>query len=366
MNSIEKTLKLLFILGLIALMGWVFWESRTIFLYFIIASVVALIGRPVYHALERLTFRQRKMPGALVAMCTLIILVGVVTAVVGVFFPLLLREAQVLYNIDFAEVKDSLYPLISRLNEGMTGLGMSDESMLSEGAVLEYFFNSIDFRSIPTILNNVLGVFGNVIIAIFSVAFMTFFLLRDEHMVSRLILATTPRSREDSALRIINNTRRTLSRYFLGLLLQVTAITLCVWIGLSIIGVKNALLIGFFTGLANLIPYLGPWIGATFGIIIMVSNNLGMGFYEVIMPKFYALLAVFAITQLLDNYIFQPVIFSNSINAHPLEIFIVILIAGTLGGVLAMVAAIPVYAFIRIVVIELNKEFGVLSGLKNK
>lgn len=363
--TIEKILKLLLALGLIALLSWVVWESRTIFFYFIIASVVALIGRPVYHFLEGRSFKQKKIPGALVAMLTLLILASVVTAVVGIFFPLILREAQVLYNIDFAQVRESLSPLITRINERMAAVGMSDQSMLSQSAAFEYLFNSIDFSSIPSILNNVLGVFGNVIIAVFSVAFMTFFILRDEHMLSRLILAMTPGSREESALRIIHNTRRTLSRYFLGLLLQVTAITLCVWIGLSIIGVKNALLIGFFTGLANLIPYLGPWIGATFGVIIMVSNNLDMGFYEVIVPKFYALLAVFAVTQLLDNYIFQPVIFSNSINAHPLEIFIIILIAGTLGGVLAMVAAIPVYAFIRIVVIELNKEFGILKQLKN-
>lgn len=366
MNLTKTVLKLLAAIGLVVLVMWILWEGKTILFYFVISIVVSLIGRPLFKLLGKIEIAGRRLPAALSAMLTLIALMALLVGVVGVFFPMLMREAQVLYNLNYSELRASLGPVIERINANLYNLGLSDDAYMSEGAMLEYIFESIDFRSIPTILNSILGVFGNVLIAFFSVAFMTFFLLRDQMIVPRLILTLTPGSHEDSAKRIITNTRKTLSRYFLGLLLQVTSITLCIWIGLSIIGVKNALLIAFFTGLANLIPYLGPWIGATFGLIIMISNNLGFSFYEVIMPKFYGMLIVFAITQLLDNYVFQPVIFSNSINAHPLEIFIVILLAGTLGGVLAMVAAIPVYAFIRIVAIELNREFMILEGIKRK
>lgn len=366
MSLHEKILKVLATLGVTVLALWVLWEGRTILLYFLVASVIALIGRPLFNFLEKIRIRGRHLPSGLSAMIALLILTGAVFGIIGIFFPLLMREAQVLYSIDFREVKESLSPAINNANRFLENMGFNEFAGMNEGAFLEYVFGSIDFRSIPSLINNVLGVFGNALIAVFSVAFMTYFLLRDEGILPRIVLAVTPTSHEKSAEHIIDRTRRTLTRYFIGLVLQVTAITLCVWIGLSIIGVKNALLIGFFTGLANLIPYLGPWIGATFGVIIMVSNNMGTGFYEVIVPKFYALLAVFAITQLIDNYVFQPLIFSTSINAHPLEIFIVILVAGSLGGILAMVAAIPTYAFIRIVLIELNREFGVLEGIKRR
>lgn len=366
MTLYEKVFKVLALLGLTALVLWVLWEGRTILLYFLVASVIALIGRPLLNALEKIRVRGKHLPRALNAILALLILAGAVFGIIGVFFPLLMREAQVLYGINFSEVKDSLSPAISNANRFLENLGFNQFAGMNEGAFLEYVFGSIDFRSLPSVINNVLGLFGNALIAVFSVAFMTYFLLRDEGILPRIILAVTPGSHEKSAKHIIDRTRRTLTRYFIGLVLQVTAITLCVWIGLSMIGVKNALLIGFFTGLANLIPYLGPWIGATFGVIIMVSNNMGMGFYEVIVPKFYALLAVFAATQLIDNYVFQPLIFSTSIHAHPLEIFIVILVAGSLGGILAMVAAIPTYAFIRIVLIELNREFGVLEAIKRR
>ncbi len=364
MISIRRLLNLLGLLGLVALLLWVLWESSTIFLYFIVSSVVALIGRPLFNLMEKAQVRGRRLPRALAAMFTLVALMSIFAGTIAIFVPMLMREAQVLYNINYSEVKESLLPAIRKANEQLVNFGIREADSEVEGTILQYIYEGIDFRSIPTVLNNIFGIFGNIAIAIFSVAFMTFFLLRDQHLVPNLIIGITPRSREGSAKRIIDNTRRTLSRYFLGLVIQVTAITLCIWIGLSIIGVKNALLIAFFTGLANLIPYVGPWIGATFGIFIMVSNSLGLGFHEVILPKFYGMLVVFASTQLLDNYVFQPVIFSNSINAHPLEIFIVILVAGTLGGILGMVAAIPVYAFIRIVAIELNKEFGILERIK--
>jgi len=316
--------------------------------------------------LSKLEIKNRRLPRGLSAMAALIILIGFVTLVIGIFFPLIMREAQVLYGINFNDVKESLSPAIANANNALDNLGVGEAIGMSEGAVLEYIFEGINFRNIPSVLNSILGVFGNAVVAVFSVAFMTYFLLRDEGILPRIVLNLTPGSHEGSVERIVTNTRRTLTRYFIGLVIQVTAITLCVWIGLSIIGVKNALLIGFFTGLANLIPYLGPWVGASFGVIIMVSNNIGFGFSDVIVPKFYAMIMVFGAVQLVDNYVFQPVIFSNSINAHPLEIFIVILLAGALGGIPGMVAAIPSYAFIRIVFIELNREFGVLQKIKSQ
>jgi predicted PurR-regulated permease PerM len=144
------------------------------------------------------------------------------------------------------------------------------------------------------------------------------------------------------------------------------AITTCIFIGLQIVGVENALLIAVFTGIVNLVPYLGPWIGASFGIFILVANNIDASFVDVIEPKIIGMLIVFATTQLIDNYLFQPAIFSNSINANPLEIFVVILVAGSLGGVTGMIAAIPVYSFIRIVFKEMNKEFRWLQRIKER
>jgi predicted PurR-regulated permease PerM len=68
------------------------------------------------------------------------------------------------------------------------------------------------------------------------------------------------------------------------------------------------------------------------------------------------ILGIFIITQLIDNYLFQPIIYSNSVKAHPLEIFLVILIAGQIGGVVGIIAAIPLYTIIRVILVEFYPE----------
>jgi predicted PurR-regulated permease PerM len=140
-----------------------------------------------------------------------------------------------------------------------------------------------------------------------------------------------------------------LRRYFIGILIQVTTITILVSTALAIVGIKNALLIGFFAAIINLIPYIGPIIGATFGVILTISSNLDVDFYTVMFPMIIKVVAVFAGMQLIDNFVLQPFIYGTSAKAHPLEIFIVILVAAEIGGIPGMVIAIPVYIVIRVV-----------------
>jgi predicted PurR-regulated permease PerM len=129
-------------------------------------------------------------------------------------------------------------------------------------------------------------------------------------------------------------------------------------IGLSVFGIKNAVLIGFFGGLMNVIPYLGPIIGATVGTVLGISSDLGLGMYDNAMHSAITVILVFSAANLIDNFVIQPLIFSNRVNAHPIEILLVILMAGSLAGIPGMILAIPGYTVLRIVA----KEF--LSGFK--
>ncbi len=362
---VAKTLKLLLLLGFIFLVGWIVYQSTTIILYILFSAVVALIGRPVFHLLERIEIKGKKMPDGVLAGLTILVIFGAVGTLFGTFLPMVFTEAQLLSEIDLDKVKASLAPAVESINELLIRFNLN-KGQETDTEFISYLFNTIDMSLIPNIFNSLVGAFGNFLIALFSIAFISFFFLKDEHMLSRLIIRITPSKLEPSFVEILTNTRKTLSRYFLGLVIQIIAISTCIFIGLSILGVKNALLIAVFTGIVNLVPYLGPWIGFAFGLFILVANNIDASFAAVIQPKMLGMVAVFGITQLLDNYLFQPTIFSNSINAHPLEIFIVILIAGTIGGVGGMIAAIPVYAFLRIVFIELNNKFMILDRLKNR
>ncbi len=363
---IKTVLKIIFALAGIVLLIWFLIQIQTILAYLLVAWIVALIGRPIYNLFGRLHIRGRILPAGVRSILTMLIIFCAIGMVIAMFLPLIFFEIKHLSQLDTNDIRASVDPLITWLKD--IGGRFNIESMreLDEAQILTYIYNSINFGAIPDMLNAVLGIFGNTLVAVFSVAFITFFFLKDRDMSTNLILYLVPASKEENMRRIVVNTRLTLSRYFLGLVMQITAVALCVFVGLSIVGVENALLIAFFSGLANLIPYLGPWIGALFGLFILVSNNIDASFAEVVKPKIYGLLIVYAITQMIDNYILQPTIFSNSIHAHPLEIFIVILIAGTLGGVIGMIVAVPLYAFFRIVFMELNREFRFLENIKSK
>ena len=163
----------------------------------------------------------------------------------------------------------------------------------------------------------------------------------------------------------VDDASKLLRRYFVGVSAQVSIISVFMWILLSIIGIKNAILIAFFAALINVIPYVGPIIGAAFGVFITISSNLDLGldFYTEMLPLILKVIGAFAAMQMLDNFVLQPFIFSNSVLAHPLEIFIVILVGAKLSGILGMILAIPVYTVIRVIARAFLSEFKIVQKL---
>jgi len=120
--------------------------------------------------------------------------------------------------------------------------------------------------------------------------------------------------------------------------------------------VEYALTIALFAAVANLIPYAGPVLGAVFGIIVGISSGTFNTDTELNYLMF-KILSVFAVVQITDNILIQPLIFSKSVKAHPLEIFVVIFVGAKIGGVLGMIFAIPVYTIFRVSFIEFFKGY---------
>jgi predicted PurR-regulated permease PerM len=204
---------------------------------------------------------------------------------------------------------------------------------------------------------------SNAMILLFSVAFISFFFLKDGDLLLRIIYSLTPDRYMNNIQNILRNALKILTRYFIGLIIQISAVTTLTSLGLWLVGVENAFLIGFLAGLMNLIPYAGPVIGAGMGLLIVASTNLTSAVPQEFSPLLLKAGGVFLIVQLIDNFVFQPLIFSNSAQAHPLEIFIVISVAGTMAGITGMMLAVPVYSFIRIVAREFLSEFKVVDRL---
>ncbi len=166
------------------------------------------------------------------------------------------------------------------------------------------------------------------------------------------LLTFVPDNRESNLVKSIDKINGLLSRYFAGILLQLFILFVIYTITLLIVGIENAIVIAFLCALFNIIPYIGPIIGGVIMITLTMTSNLGMDFSSIILPKTGYVLIGLVIGQLVDNFFSQPFIFSNSVRSHPLEIFLVIIIAGLLFGIVGMIVAVPGYTAIKVILKE--------------
>lgn len=220
--------------------------------------------------------------------------------------------------------------------------------------VTESLGAQIDFSKVSNWFALVAGTIGSVLIAFFSISFITFFFLKESNMFREFIILLVPRSVEGKVSHILDSISYLLRRYFIGLLFEVFMVMLLVTIGLSIVGIEfnHAVVIGLFCGVLNVIPYLGPWMGALLGLLIGAALHISPDFVGETLPILAWMALVFATVQVADNVLFQPLIYSSSVKAHPLEIFLVILTAGSMAGILGMILAIPVYTILRVIAKE--------------
>ncbi len=236
-----------------------------------------------------------------------------------------------------------------------------EESMFDK--IRENIYKTIDPSRIPRLFSNIIGFFGNIMIALMSIMFIAFFFLREQGLFNNIISSAIPNNLVNQTSHAIDESSKLLIRYFTGVLIQIIVITIFVSVLLSVLGIKNALLIGFFAALMNVIPYIGPILGAAFGVIITLSSNLSIPFYNEMLPMLLKVVAAVGIMQLLDNFILQPNIFSKSVKAHPLEIFIVVLVGAKVGGVAGMVLAIPIYTVLRVIAKVFLSEFKIVQSI---
>ena len=354
-----KTRYILFAIGFLAILFLV-WYFSSIVTYILISAVLSLVGRPVVRFFSKFKIGRFSIPDTFAAILTLIIIWVVFIGSVRFLIPLLVKEFEQLSTIDF----NSVIEVVEKpLRQWMNLMG-EDGGNASKGHVMELIRgqlgDNLSFSSLTDVFGAVAGTLGELFIAFFAISFITFFFLKDENMFRDGILLLIPSGYEEKVARILHSIYNLLRRYFIGLIFEVTMVMILVTTGLTIVGIgfSHAVVIGLFCGLFNVIPYLGPWMGAIVGLLIGIAINLNADFSTHTLPVLGFMLMVFVIVQVIDNILFQPLIYSSSVKAHPMEIFLVIMAAGSVAGILGMILAIPAYTIVRVIA----KEF--LDNLK--
>jgi predicted PurR-regulated permease PerM len=128
-------------------------------------------------------------------------------------------------------------------------------------------------------------------------------------------------------------------------------------------GISNAVVIAFLCALLNLIPYIGPLVGAVIMFTLSMTSNIGLDFQSEILPTSLYIMLFYFVAQMIDNFVSQPVIFSKTTKSHPLEIFLVIIIGGLLFGVIGMIVAVPLYTALKVILKEFLSENKIVKSL---
>ncbi len=342
------------ILG-IALLFYFLYKIESVIVYIAIAVVISLIGRPIVLFLRR----RLKFKNTIAVIVTMMLLIGLFVGLVLLFIPLIVEQGHNLSLLDIKKLQlnvESLYQEVisySQLKNIDIEQSLENSSWLSK----------IDYSIIPDFLNSVISGLGSFSVGLFSVLFISFFFLKDSKLFENGLLIFVPKSKESGLTNSFNKIKDLLSRYFVGLIFQILILFIIYTVGLLIVGVENAVVIAFLCALLNLIPYVGPIVGGILMLTLTMTSNLGDSFTTVIFSKITWVSVVFIFGQLVDNFGSQPIIFSKSVKSHPLEIFLVILIAGMLFGVIGLIVAIPAYTAIKVVLKEFLSENEIVKKL---
>ncbi len=342
------------VIGVI-LLFWFLYEISALILFLGIAFVLSLIGRPIVIFLKR----RLKFSNNLASITTLLFILGALSAIIWVFVPIIVEQGKNISEIDFDQVKRDLNELNMQASDY---LGVNKLNLV-EAAKQTSYVREFDFDIIPSFIESFFGNVGAFIVGLFSVLFISFFLLRDETMLASAITAFSKPGDEDRFINVFTKIKELLSRYFIGLTVQIAILAFIYSVLLLFIGVKNAMAVALICAFLNIVPYLGPVIGWVLMLLVIVSNNLGADFSSELLPLLAYSTAGYAFAQLVDNLLSQPIIFSKSVKSHPLEIFLIILIGGFVFGIPGMILAVPTYTALKVFSKEFFAEYKIVKRL---
>jgi len=367
MSGTKNTLlrNLLVIIG-IGLLIFLFWYFRNIVAYVLIAGVISLVGRPVVDQLNSIHIKKLSFPKALSALLTLVLIWCLIILFFAVFIPLISAQIQTLSTIDSRAIVALAQEQLGRLETLLRTVNRdlpADMSVIDMAA--QQVSEVLNISFIQNFVGSTMGILGNIAVAAFSISFIAFFFLKDESSFYETIMIIVPEKYEDKMARALSSIKRLLIRYFIGIIAESTCILIIVAIGMSIIGMsfQQALVMGLIVGILNIIPYVGPWIGGAIVIVMGIASQLNGGVDIPIANLIIYMVIVIAVAQLLDNNILQPLIYSKSVSAHPLEVFIVILAAGSFAGIPGMILAIPTYTVLRVLAREFLNNFSAVKKI---
>ncbi len=349
----QRTLLLNF--AALVLILFLVWKASNIIFYILISSGMAVIGNNLANKMESIKWKKRCIPRWLSSILIIIFFYSLIFIGLRILVPMIFSQATSLAEIDPEKVIQSIEEPVNSIIHKFSIKENNEPLHLTE-LFHEKFTSILNLSNVTSWVNSITSIAGDVLFAMFSITFITFFLIKDGKEIYSKIMSLLSKQNQVKVESIIDRSLIQLNRYFVGLLIETIAVFLLGSLGLWIMGVDEFLLIAFIAAILNVIPYIGPLLAMAIGVVIVLASNYQLPFTTELLPLIYTTLITMIIVHFIDSMILQPLIYSSSVNAHPLEIFLVILVAGNIGGITAMIFAIPSYSILRIIISEVWKK----------
>ena len=337
-------LRTIFILLGISVCGYFLFSISSIIIYFIIAILLSFVAEPI-----RVFFQKKlKFNRTLAIVSSLFIFVLIIFGILLLFVPLIVNQSENLALLDINSLEKNYLVFINTIDVWLQAYGINYEKYFNVQKIAQSF----NFNFITDILNSIIGSIGNFGMALFSIFFICFFILIDQKLITDNLRTVLPDKNRWRIIASLIRIKNMLAKYAIGLLLQLLIVFIMYLIVLLIFGVENAFIIALLGAILNIIPYIGPLIALVMTAFLTMLGHINQDFQTVVLPTTLYVIIGYFIVQIIDNNFSQPIIFSKSTNSHPLEIFLVTIISGTLLGIVGMIVAIPIYTAAKVILKE--------------
>lgn len=322
--------------ALVVLALLVSYFSRLV-VYLVVGALLAYITRPLMDWLQGVGLG--RVPAILV---TFVIVFGLLGVVVTSLVPFITSQVTELsQQVTPQRVNEIAADVEERIIQLLPVADPESQRGIIRSGLQEVFTTLFQEERITSMVTSVVDLFTNLFYALLVIPFIMFFFLKDGSQIKQSLLRLVPNRYFEVTLNVVEKVETNIGRYFQALLLQCFSVGALAAIVLYFVGLEYALVVGVFTGLANTIPYFGPFMGFLAGTLVGIAQT---GDFSLVPGVLLAML----ITQVADNVLFQPLIFSRAARAHPLLILFVVLIGAQLGGIVGMLVAIPLLTTLRV------------------
>lgn len=337
-------LRTLFILVGIGICGYFLFSIASIIVYVILGILLSFVAEPISKFLQK----RFKFKPILAIVTSLSVFILLSFGILMLFVPLVLSQSKNLSLLDINSLEKNSSLFIQNVDIWLKGHNINYENIINPQKISQ----NLNFNFITDILNSIIGSIGSFGMAFFSIFFICFFIQKDRKLVTANLITVLPNSKRWRIIASLLRIKNMLTKYAIGLLLQLLIVFIMYLIVLLIFGIENAFIIALLGAILNIVPYVGPIIALVMTAFLTMLNFINQDFQTVVLPTTLYVIIGYFIVQIIDNNFSQPIIFSKSTNSHPLEIFLVTIIAGTLLGIVGMIIAVPLYTAIKVVLKE--------------